>query len=194
MKENPDKSSHTERDTKAALLDLLEKQNPEIGEMIEKDPALKGDLLKNEELLSRLAFSIQTRSTMVRSGPFPPAEEMILVEEKHAGYIAHLMAVHKQSIDTRSDLSNKAMNFKFYERIVSQLSGLTLGILSLVLAGYLGINGHDVLGGVIGGTTVIALVTVFVTGREYKPKSSKKNQSLAKDNQPPTEKDDSTDV
>lgn len=57
----------------------------------------------------------------------------------------------------------------FTERIVSIISGLTIGVCSLGVSAYLALHGSEAVAAVIGGTTVVGLVTVFVIG------SAKKN-------------------
>lgn len=59
--------------------------------------------------------------------------------------------------------------FVFIERIVSIVSGLVIGALALGTSAYLALHGSEAVAAVIGGTTVVGLVTVFVIG------SSKKN-------------------
>lgn len=51
------------------------------------------------------------------------------------------------------------------ERLGSMLSGLIIGCVALGVAAYLAMNGHDAVAGVIGGTTVVGLVSAFVIGQ-----------------------------
>ena len=48
-----------------------------------------------------------------------------------------------------------------------QIIGGIVALSALGTAGFLGYHGHSVAAGIVGGTTVIGLVTVFVTGRRY---------------------------
>jgi hypothetical protein len=55
------------------------------------------------------------------------------------------------------------------ERLGSMLSGLIIGCVSLGVAAYLAMNRHDWVAGVIGGTTVVGLVSAFVIGQKKPP-------------------------
>ena len=46
-----------------------------------------------------------------------------------------------------------------------QIIGGIVALAALCAAGFLGYHGHSVAAGVVGGSTVVGLVTVFVTGR-----------------------------
>ncbi len=59
--------------------------------------------------------------------------------------------------------------FVFIERILSIVSGLLIGSIALGTSAYLALHGAEAVAAVIGGTTVVGLVTVFVIG------SAKKN-------------------
>jgi hypothetical protein len=56
-----------------------------------------------------------------------------------------------------------------FERIGSMLSGLIIGCFSLSVSAYLAMHGHDWVAGVIGGTTVVGLVSAFVIGQRKPP-------------------------
>ncbi|HEV8538853.1 MAG TPA: DUF2335 domain-containing protein, partial [Bacteroidota bacterium] len=55
---------------------------------------------------------------------------------------------------------------------LGQFLGFIVAIAFLAAAYSLGMNGHEWLGGIIGGTTLTGLVTVFVIGKK------KQNQDL----------------
>ncbi|MEO5349856.1 MAG: DUF2335 domain-containing protein [Magnetococcus sp. YQC-3] len=51
-----------------------------------------------------------------------------------------------------------------------QWMALSMGLFALACSLILTLYGHDAVGGVVGGGTVIGLVSIFVTGRKSKPK------------------------
>lgn len=55
------------------------------------------------------------------------------------------------------------------ERIGSMLSGLIIGCFALTVSTYLAMHEHDWVAGVIGGTTVVGLVSAFVIGQRRSP-------------------------
>jgi uncharacterized membrane protein len=69
----------------------------------------------------------------------------------------------KESTFRRNEVA-RVNTFTFIERIAAQCFGLVIGGASLYAAYMLAMAGHDVVAGVIGGTTVVGLVTAFVVG------------------------------
>jgi len=53
----------------------------------------------------------------------------------------------------------------FAERLAGLVFALLVAIIGLGIAAYLAINGKDVVGGIIGGATLVGLVTAFIAGR-----------------------------
>lgn len=54
--------------------------------------------------------------------------------------------------------------FTFVERIFGMIAGLGIGALSLYVTYLLAMAGHDAVAGIVGGTTVVGLVSSFVIG------------------------------
>lgn len=53
----------------------------------------------------------------------------------------------------------------FLERRLGQILGFSIAILALGASVFLAFNGHEITASVIGGTTLVSLVSVFVVGR-----------------------------
>ncbi|MEI7296637.1 hypothetical protein WCQ02_31225 [Paraburkholderia tropica] len=62
------------------------------------------------------------------------------------------------------------------ERLGSMLSGLIIGCFALGVSAYLAMNGHDTVAGIIGGTTVVGLVSAFVIGQRKAPTKTNGNR------------------
>lgn len=58
----------------------------------------------------------------------------------------------------------------FIERIAGLLFALLIAVLGLGLATYLAMHGHEVPASIIGGSTLVGLVTAFVVGKKSDPK------------------------
>ncbi len=58
----------------------------------------------------------------------------------------------------------------FIERIAGLFFALIIAFAGLGVAAYLAISGHDWVAGVIGGTTLVGLVTAFIAGKKSDPK------------------------
>lgn len=54
----------------------------------------------------------------------------------------------------------------FIERIAGLLFALLIAVLGLGLATYLAMHDHDVTASIIGGSTLVGLVTAFVVGKK----------------------------
>lgn len=54
--------------------------------------------------------------------------------------------------------------FTFIERILGMFSGLAIGLAALYVAYLLAMANHDVVAGIVGGTTVVGLVSAFLIG------------------------------
>jgi uncharacterized membrane protein len=89
--------------------------------------------------------------------------------------IQRLKDIHPERVDWVFDETSKESSFRraevsrvntftFIERIGAQCFGLVIGCASLYAAYLLAMAGHDVVAGLIGGTTVVGLVTAFVVG------------------------------
>lgn len=71
--------------------------------------------------------------------------------------------------DFRRSETRRINTLVFVERMAGILSGLTIGGGALYAAVHLALAGHDTVAGVIGGTTVVALVSAFVIGAKRRP-------------------------
>lgn len=69
--------------------------------------------------------------------------------------------------------------FVFTERIVGQVFGLIIGLSGLGAAVYLGVHGDTVVGSVVGGGTLGALVSAFIVGKKGSDSSTKKETNSA---------------
>lgn len=71
----------------------------------------------------------------------------------------------KQSIH-RMDLENHTIREELSQSRYGQMFGFILGILGLASAVALALYDHEVVAGIIGGATLVSLVTVFVVGKK----------------------------
>ena len=59
----------------------------------------------------------------------------------------------------------RAQTFLFSERLVARVLSALFASGALALAGYLALEGHDTVAGVIAGTTIVGVVTALIFGR-----------------------------
>ncbi len=70
--------------------------------------------------------------------------------------------------------------FIFVERIGGLVGGIVISALGLSIAAYLALNGAQKVAGIIGGGTLVSIVSIIVTGRKRSPPPSKPVDSSKK--------------
>ena len=101
-------------------------------------------------------------------GPLPPPWVM----EEYKGVIPDmperiLRMTEKQS-DHRRELEKRSLEAPIQQGKRGQIMGFCIAILFLIASTVLAFNGYEIVASVIGGTTVVGLVTVFVTGKRLR--------------------------
>ena len=74
--------------------------------------------------------------------------------------------------DFRRSETKRINTLVFVERLIGVVAGLAIGCTALWASYVLAMNGHDVVAGVIGGTTVVGLVSAFLFGVKKIPVGS----------------------
>lgn len=87
------------------------------------------------------------------------------------GFAERIVAMAEGQQKHRFDCEDKMIKGTVEESKRGQWMAFVVALLFLIAAVILGLYGHDWLGGVIGGGTLIALVTVFISGRKTKQES-----------------------
>jgi uncharacterized membrane protein len=107
------------------------------------------------------------------SGPLPPPESVRAYEALVPGSAQLILNCFKEEIDHRRQLEQKAIDAEIADNAAErkeafrgQVFGFIIALLGLGLAAALGLlTGEPWVGGAIGGTTIVSLVTVFIVGR-----------------------------
>lgn len=105
------------------------------------------------------------------SGPIPPAEQLEKYNAINPNLVDRIVSLAEREAKNRHEneritleanitLSNK----QFTERRIGQICGAMVGVSALICAGFLGFVGSHTAAGIVGGATVVGLVSVFVTG------------------------------
>jgi len=119
---------------------------------------------KRREEIARL-LSLTVTSVSIRSGPLPPAEEMEAYNRLIPDGGNRVLTMAEKQLDHRIEIEKIAVNSQQTQGKRGQIFALIIAVLALLVAGYVTVTGHPVTGGIIGGGTVVSLVTVFITGR-----------------------------
>jgi uncharacterized membrane protein len=119
---------------------------------------------KRREEIARL-LSVTVTSVSIRSGPLPPAEEIEAYNRIIPDGANRVMTMAEKQSDHRIEIEKVAVDSQQAQGKRGQTFAFIIAILAILAAVYVTIIGHPVTGGVLGGGTVVSLVTVFITGR-----------------------------
>lgn len=122
----------------------------------------------------------EQRSVVIRaikqesfSGPIPHPELLQKYEIVQPGFAERIVSMAERQLDHRIKCEGEFVRGSVAESKRGQNYGLIVSLLFLSASVFLGYSGHDWLAGVLGGGTLISLVTVFVTN---KPKKDAENE------------------
>ncbi|MBO7537812.1 MAG: DUF2335 domain-containing protein [Prevotella sp.] len=109
------------------------------------------------------------------SGPLPPADEIAAYEQTCKGAANRIISMAEQSLSNR--ITNEQFIIREDAKQVSrgQILGFLLAIFFGGIAFALGLQGHDVLAGIIAGSDIVALAVIFVLNKV--PVSGKGNDN-----------------
>ncbi|MBF0136095.1 MAG: DUF2335 domain-containing protein [Magnetococcales bacterium] len=103
-------------------------------------------------------------------GPIPPPQMLAEYEKIVPDFPERILKRFEEEGNHRAAMEREA--WAFHRR--GQWMALSVGIFAMTSALVLTLAGHDTVGGIMGGGTVIGLVSVFVTGRTLKSKNEEK--------------------
>lgn len=138
--------------------------SPELTDILNKvDPKQRAVLIHSLRQIHRESFT----------GPLPHPEILQGYDKVQAGFAERIlkMAEDEQAHTIRCE--DKIVSSVTSQSTRGQWFGFILAILFLIVAGVLGFYGHDWLAGVIGGGTLISVVTVFLTNKSNTPNNDK---------------------
>ena len=104
--------------------------------------------------------------------PAPNLEHLQRIDPTLVGWVVQqteIEANHRRARENRVD------GYIFAERIAGIIAGFLVALVGLGAAAYVAVQGHDTVAAVIGGATLIAIVSVLVTrksgGQQLPPQS-----------------------
>ena len=109
-------------------------------------------------------------------GPVPHPDIIAGYKAIIPGSGRELLDMAKDQSNHRMELENKAIGEQLSQSKTGQLFAFILALVCIILAFILGMCGHDKVAIVLGGSTVLGLVTSFIYGK-YKQKESTKDKS-----------------
>lgn len=105
-----------------------------------------------------------TLSQQETDAPVLPMAQIERIKEIHPARVDWVFEETTLESRFRRAETRRVNTLVFIERLFSMVSGLVIGSTSLYTCYHLAMQGHDVVAGVVGGTTVVGLVSAFVIG------------------------------
>lgn len=118
-------------------------------------------------------FIQQTKLSAFR-GPIPPPEVLQGYENVQQGFADRILRMAEKQQDHRMNCEDKIVTESTSQSKRGQWFGFIIAILFFAGALTLGFTDHEVLGGIIGGGTLVSVVTVFLTNKPSKQHEEEK--------------------
>lgn len=161
---------------------LAKKSAEDLGEVKANTPDLDRllgnlDSKQKAELIQVVETAIKQESF---SGPIPHPELLRGYEGIKAGFAERIVSMAEKEQGHRFDRENH--QFECDKEIIAntaseskrgQYFALIIAVLFLVGSVILALHGHDTVAGILGGGTLVSIVTVLITGRRVNARNSK---------------------
>jgi len=108
---------------------------------------------------------ISVVSIRSHSGPLPDAETLIKYDSIIPDGANRIMTMAEKQQNHRIDIESNVVKSNNGQSKLGQIFGLIIGIVGIGCGTYLASIGESTVGGIIAGTTVVSLVSVFVIGK-----------------------------
>lgn len=118
---------------------------------------------KKEEIEGAFFGILMARSYR---GPLPPPEMLAKYNEALPNGAERVIAMAEKQSSHRMELEKNTITEELRQSRRGQAFGFILGLIGLFIAGILAYWGHDWFAGVLGTTTIIGLVSIFVIGKK----------------------------
>jgi uncharacterized membrane protein len=112
--------------------------------------------------LEAVSFQMQ----VVRQGPLPDPEDLAKYNQIIPEGADRIMKMAERQSAHRIEIEKTVINSQQVQSQRGQYFGLVAVFVGVGASVYLAMNGHDVVAGVLGGTTVVSLAIAFITGRK----------------------------
>ena len=168
-------SEHSAESDKVAGAESLSKIVPTRGENaapIAQEPPVQ----KSGEASSAKAKQVATTTITQQqfSGPLPPPAILAQYDQIVPGSAATILARSEKQSDHRMSLEAYVIPKQQDQSARGQHYGLIVALTGIIASVIMVLSGHDVAGGFVGGTTLLGMVTVFVTGKVIQARDLKK--------------------
>lgn len=115
--------------------------------------------------------SAHSRDTEVRvsqtttDSPLLPVEQISRLRDLAPERVDWIFEQTEIEAEFRRTETRRINTMTFVERMAGLLFALLVAVFGLGVSAYLALNGHEVTASIIGGTTIVGLVSAFILGR-----------------------------
>jgi len=102
------------------------------------------------------------------SGPLPLPSILREYNEIQPDFAERLLRLTEEEARHRHEITRRSQSMAAVETFIGQLFGLIVALSAFGASAWFAYLGHPVSASVIGGTTILGLVSVFVTGRRWR--------------------------
>ena len=100
--------------------------------------------------------------------PIIPMAQIAQLKELHPERVDWVFQESAKESEFRRSETRRVNTFVAFERFAGIVSGFIIGVVALGISYALAMAGHDWVAGLVGGTTVVGLVSAFVIGARRK--------------------------
>lgn len=161
-KQTPASSNNT---NPAPQVELLP---PDVRDLVSALPA---------EKRGRAVQILLARSTS-HTGPIPSPEAFERYGQTLGNAPDRILRMAEKQSDHRIEVERQAIRRQLNQSGAGQILAALLAICCIGAATWLSLHDHDTVAGIIGGTTVVGLVTVFVYGKKSQQKDLKQKKEV----------------
>jgi uncharacterized membrane protein len=131
----------------------------------------------------------QHSSIQMRSSPLPDPSELAAYSQIIPNGADRIMKMAEEQAAHRISIEKIVVTSQQNQASFGQVCGLIIGLSGLAMATYAAVSGQPAFGGVIGGTTLVSLVSVFLVSRHsQKRELGQKQQQITRPPSPPSQK------
>ncbi len=131
----------------------------------ELEPIIKKLEPKDQNIILK-SFSI----SQSHSGPLPPPEQLEKYNQIIPNGAERIMIMAENQSSHRLGIEDKVIDGQVTQSGKGQIFGFIIALISILLSFTLAMFEHYLVAGIIGGSTVVGLVTVFVIGKHVQKK------------------------
>ncbi|HDY7993147.1 TPA: DUF2335 domain-containing protein [Vibrio vulnificus] len=175
-----------EQVTNDAVEEPTETQLTEVQELLNQLPQeMLVDALieRNEGLGGKNSIQFEQAISQQYSGPLPPPSMLEGYDRVQYGFAERIVSMAEREQAHRHQLENRGVQGAIDKDKRSQNYALGIVLFLASLCGALILAGHDMAGSVLGGTTLVGTVALFITGKRAPKSKTEDKESTSTDPQ-----------